>query len=133
MRSRVGKQTFCSSKNIFAMTTIRHNILKSKHKGLKKILNAKYTSQTHHFMLICVPSHIPLHSTSTTFLAWSITIQSTNMQLLVKGSLYLCKTIDPIVRISFYGKLVKLKSKHEKTYRKGLLIGRRLLTFKKKV
>jgi hypothetical protein len=38
--------------------------------------------------------------------------------------------MDPIARISFYGKVAKLKSKHEKTYRKGLVIGRQLLTFK---
>jgi hypothetical protein len=81
-------------------------------------------------MLVCVPSHIPLHSSSTTFLAWSITIQSTNMQLWVKGSLYICKTMGQIARISIYGKVVKLKNKHEKTYRKGLVIGRRLPNFK---
>jgi hypothetical protein len=79
-------------------------------------------------MLVCVPSHMPLHSSSTTFLTWSITIQCTNMQLLVKASLYLCKTMDLIAKISFYSKVVKLKSKHE-TYRKGLFIGKRLPTF----
>jgi hypothetical protein len=35
-----------------------------------------------------------------------------------------------IARISIYGKVVKLKNKHEKTYRKGLVIGRRLPNFK---
>jgi len=32
--------------------------------------------------------------------------------------------MDPIARISFYSKVTKLKSKHEKTYKKGLVIGR---------
>jgi hypothetical protein len=38
--------------------------------------------------------------------------------------------MDLIAKISFYGKVAKFKSKHEKTYRKGLLIGKQLPTFK---